>query len=356
MNDQQLQKSGSDDVPLRFARALLVQARHNGLDIEAVLRSAQFPFDPLSDDSSQWRPISARQYSRLCVALFAQLQDESGGILSGVRTPPGATRLFLYSIIHCATLQEAMERAIAFNRACRERNGKVRRHEIVRSPDGKLATLHYLSATVGEDLKQAAVLPPQDAVLCSMAMWLRVCGWLIGKDIELLAAGCAGPAPTRRGGLQHFFPCPLSFNEATNWISFAASHLDSPLLRSEEDLENYLRVAPYYTVVNPAQGEATLGARIRRQLGSDLRGELPSFEELAQQLNMSARTLRRRLLDEGTSYQRIKDTLRRDAAIAYLNNPQLSIGDVAELVGFSDPSAFHRSFKRWTGLSPGDFR
>ena len=71
---------------------------------------------------------------------------------------------------------------------------------------------------------------------------------------------------------------------------------------------------------------------------------------------MSARTLRRRLDKEGTSYQRIKDGARRDAAIAFLNNPALTVSDVAELIGFSDPSAFHRSFKRWTGVSPGEYR
>ena len=71
---------------------------------------------------------------------------------------------------------------------------------------------------------------------------------------------------------------------------------------------------------------------------------------------MSARTLRRRLEREGTSYQRIKDNARRDAAISLLRGDGLTVSEVAERVGFSDPSAFHRSFKKWTGLSPGSFR
>ena len=84
--------------------------------------------------------------------------------------------------------------------------------------------------------------------------------------------------------------------------------------------------------------------------------ELPSFEELTGMLNMSARTLRRRLEREGTSYQRIKDNARRDLAITLLSRNRMTVSDVAEWVGFSDPSAFHRSFKKWTGLSPGEYR
>ena len=83
---------------------------------------------------------------------------------------------------------------------------------------------------------------------------------------------------------------------------------------------------------------------------------MPSFEELTGLLNMSARTLRRRLEKEGTSYQRIKDNARRDVAITLLSREGLTVSAVAEQVGFSDPSAFHRSFKQWTGQSPGSYR
>ena len=71
---------------------------------------------------------------------------------------------------------------------------------------------------------------------------------------------------------------------------------------------------------------------------------------------MSARTLRRRLEKEGTSYQRIKDNARRDAAITLLSRTRLPVAEIAVRVGFSDPSAFHRSFKKWTGLAPGEYR
>jgi AraC-like DNA-binding protein len=71
---------------------------------------------------------------------------------------------------------------------------------------------------------------------------------------------------------------------------------------------------------------------------------------------MAAATVRRRLQEEGESYQSIKDQLRRDLAISYLSDSGRSVVDIALELGFAEPSAFHRAFKKWTGASPGEFR
>jgi AraC-like DNA-binding protein len=84
--------------------------------------------------------------------------------------------------------------------------------------------------------------------------------------------------------------------------------------------------------------------------------EVPDFEALAAELNMTAATMRRRLAEEGASYQGIKDQLRRDLAISYLSHSNRSVMDIALELGFSERSAFHRAFLKWTGASPGEFR
>jgi AraC-like DNA-binding protein len=66
--------------------------------------------------------------------------------------------------------------------------------------------------------------------------------------------------------------------------------------------------------------------------------------------------MRRRLHEEGSSYQGIKDQLRRDLAISYLSHSERSVMDIALELGFSERSAFHRAFRKWTGASPGEFR
>jgi AraC-like DNA-binding protein len=339
----------NEPVPLEFARTLLVQAQAYGRDVNAMLASADFPFNPL-EPPTQSSFVSVEQYSRLCMELFRELADESGGVMAGSPTPFGTTRLLLHSIIHCGNLRSALERAIEFNACCRERRGEVRANELVIEPDTRLATLHYYSVADPSDP------PPQEGALCSLSMWLRLCGWLIGQYIDVVSATCAGPAPESQLAIRHFFPCPVLFDAQTNSVSFSARHLDAPIVRTEEELARFLPVAPYHVVIKPVASDASITARIRALLGEDFREEMPSFEELTGMLNMSPRTLRRRLEKEGTSYQRIKDNARRDVAITLLSRHGMTVSDVAEWVGFSDPSAFHRSFKKWTGLSPGEYR
>ena len=340
----------NEPVPLSFVRALLVQASNANLDASALLRQAGFPWNPLQQDAEPQVFISVEQYSRLCMALFQALNDESGGAVGDCKTPWGSTRLLLFSLLHCGNLRAAMERAIEFNASCRERRGEVRVHELVADTAARTVSLRYFSAA------DAQHPPRQSGALCGMAMWMRVCGWLTGQYIDIVSATCVGPEPGSLVPLRHFFHCPVEFDSDCNTVTFSARHLDAPLLRSEADVEEFLRVAPYHVVIRPIASEVSITTRIRSLLGDDLGGELPSFEELTGMLNMSPRTLRRRLEKEGTSYQRIKDNARRDIAISLLSRARMTVSDVAERVGFSDPSAFHRSFKKWTGQSPGEYR
>jgi AraC-like DNA-binding protein len=101
---------------------------------------------------------------------------------------------------------------------------------------------------------------------------------------------------------------------------------------------------------------SSLSARIRRRLRQLLPGDVPDFDRLAGELNMTSATMRRRLHEEGSSYQGIKDQLRRDLAIGYLSHSERSVMDIALELGFSERSAFHRAFRKWTGASPGEFR
>ena len=337
----------NDAVPMGFTRALLVQARAHDRDVDGMLERARFPFDPLSGEV-QTVFVSREQYSRLCRELFRELGDESGGVMPDVRTPVGTTRMIALSMLGSGNLASAMRRAVEFNACCRVRHGAEVSNRLLLDDARKEATLTYLC---GDDGPEA-----QASVLCSLAMWLRFCGWLIGQSIDITEAACAGPEPAFIAGIRHFFPCPVLFDQPVNAVTFSARHLEAELIRDESQLREFLTLAPYHIVIEPQPSTSSVTYRIRAILGDDFREEMPSFEALTGLLNMSARTLRRRLEREGTSYQRIKDNARRDVAISLLSHQGMTVSQVAEQVGFSDPSAFHRSFKKWTGQSPGSYR
>jgi AraC-like DNA-binding protein len=282
------------------------------------------------------------------VELFRVIGDESGGAMPGVPTPPGTMRLIALSMINSANLTAALKRAIEFNAVCRVRQGAGIVNQLLVDERAKEASLTYFSS---EDEPGT-----QHSVLCSLGIWLRFCGWLIGQHIDVTGAACAGPRPAFTAGVRHFFPCPVQYDQPANSVTFSVRHLEVPIVRDEAQLEAFLHLAPYHLVIQPQASTLSITHRIREILGDDFRRELPSFEELTQLLHMSARTLRRRLEREGTSYQRIKDNARRDIAISLLSRDGLTVSEVAEQTGFSDPSAFHRSFKKWTGQSPGSYR
>jgi AraC-like DNA-binding protein len=102
------------------------------------------------------------------------------------------------------------------------------------------------------------------------------------------------------------------------------------------------------------KAEATIDA-VRRHLAGELGKGQPTLEQIAPRLHMSPRTLHR-LEDEGSSFRQMLSEVRRELASRHLMERRLAIGEIAFLLGFSEPSAFHRAFKRWTGHAPLTYR
>lgn len=99
-----------------------------------------------------------------------------------------------------------------------------------------------------------------------------------------------------------------------------------------------------------------LTARVKREIVALLKGEEPTLAVVADRLNLGVRTLQLHLKDEGTTYQQVLDEVRKALAVEHLREPNLSTTDIAYLLGFAEPSVFFRSFKKWTGETPGAFR
>jgi AraC-like DNA-binding protein len=120
-------------------------------------------------------------------------------------------------------------------------------------------------------------------------------------------------------------------------------------------MKEFLRSAPANFLVK-YKNSASLSAQIRRRLRLLSPAAWPDFATLAKQLNLSQATLRRRMDDEGESYRNILDDLRRDLAIGLLGDNRKNLAEIADTLGFSETSAFHRAFKKWTGARPGEYR
>ena len=95
---------------------------------------------------------------------------------------------------------------------------------------------------------------------------------------------------------------------------------------------------------------------MHQAIWAELSSGPPTLPETARALGISTRTMQRQLKEEGTTYAEVLDALRREMAAGLLHNHTLAIYEVAFLLGYSEPSTFYRAFRRWHGMSPGDYR
>ena len=179
--------------------------------------------------------------------------------------------------------------------------------------------------------------------------------WLVGRRIALLEGQFACPEPAAAHEYRVLFCEALRFDADATTLVFARSVLQLPVVQTAVTLREFLRGAPANFLVK-YRDPKSLAARIRRRLRERPVAEWPAFEQFCAELHLSEATLRRRLRDEGHTYQSIKDDLRRDQAIALLQGSRRSLPDIAAALGFAEPSAFYRAFKKWTGGKPSDYR
>src|SRR5882724_11158342 len=161
-------------------------------------------------------------------------------------------------------------------------------------------------------------------------------------------------APDGAPKYSEMFECPVLFSQCENQLRFDAAWLDrTPKLGNEI---TYLTVVELCDrLIEDLQLRLGLAGKVRQLLLANLLRPL-SFSGVASNLNMSARTLRRKLREEKTSFRNLVDELRMEMAIRYLRETDLTVEHISESLGFSDVANFRQAFRRWTNAAPHKFR
>ena len=138
-------------------------------------------------------------------------------------------------------------------------------------------------------------------------------------------------------------------------MTFRQRDLQRPLLSADPDLAGYMDGLAEEVLASLAR-EGSLLEQIRRTIWMDLSGGRVSLKAVARRLGMGARSLQRRLKNEGTSFMGVLDDLRHEMAVQLLHDDRVAVYEIAFLLGYSDPSTFFRAFRRWEGKSPHEYR
>ncbi len=158
------------------------------------------------------------------------------------------------------------------------------------------------------------------------------------------------PADTRVH--EQFFQGEIQWNAPRNELVISSEIANLPLTKADSAMASFFE--RHVERLLEQSGTRTDGAatKLKAFLLREVQSGLPTLQTAAARLGMSPRTLKRRLQEEGTTFQDLLDEVRCDLAKRYLEAQKVSVGEVSFLLGFSEPSAFHRAFKRWTGTTP----
>lgn len=339
-------------VHVQHVRAVLLAARRRGVDAGALLRRAGLPAELLDSDGASGDGhgadrVDSRRFGRLVRRVWAALDDELIGF-GGAPTRVGTFAMMGHVVVHGSRdLREALHRAGTFYSLFPGGPGLRLVEPAVPEGEGggpDEARLEFDLSGYDDPLHLGA----EATVLVAH----RFAGWLVRRRLGLRRVEFAHPEPRHSAEYALLFGAPCVFGAGRTAAVLDRADLDEPVLRDADALADFLRRAPDGVLVCSEWGSTATG-RVRHLIGRALpAGPVPTPEELAERLSVSPQTLRRRLAAEGTTYQRLRDEVRRDHAIAELAAGRVSIERLSRRLGFSEPSAFHRAFRRWTGETP----
>jgi AraC-like DNA-binding protein len=323
-------------TPIAFAQAILRAYEKYDADPSQALRSARIAPGDLQRAETR---ITAIQLETLAHLAMRELDDEALGWFSR-RLPWGS-----YGML-CRASLSAPNLGVALKRWCRHH--RLLTDDIIlecsaRGPEAQVS--------IAENKRLHGMRE-----LCLLTNLRQLHGygcWLIDSDIPLHRIELPFQAPRHADVYSLLFPGPVHFGASQARISFDARYLLLPLRRDERALRKMLARALRFTV-KQYRSDRLMFPKLRELLRADR--SLRTGESIASALNVSLRTLHRRLHEEGATLQKLKDEVRRDLATEHLVRTSRSIKQIARDVGFHNEKSFMRAFKQWTGESPVGYR
>ncbi|MDO7896695.1 AraC family transcriptional regulator [Pseudomonas citrulli] len=310
--------------------------KHDGLPSDALLAGSGISTADLSRADTR---ITTNQEMQVCANAVALKRDI--GLELGRDMHVSSYGMLGYALLTSATLGDALRLALHY--------------------PALLGTLFELNLEdAGDDVwlcasdyRENPALAVFNAEFCMVSLKV-ICNDLLGHPLPLRAARFEHSAPDYQARYGAHFDCPVHFDSRDNGFAFDRQWLGQPLPLADP-ITHHAMAERCRRQNTEFTGRQAWLARIRQLLGAQL-DAAPGLESLAEQMNCSARTLRRHLKELGCSYQELLDELRFERAKQMLWEDQLPIYRIAELLGFSETASFRHAFVRWSGVAPSQFR
>ncbi|MCP3872392.1 MAG: AraC family transcriptional regulator [Desulfobacteraceae bacterium] len=288
------------------------------------------------------KKLTVTQVTRVLKKAVLLTGDENLGLQIGLRSR-FLPNIVCYIMINCLTVGDALLKYCRYKRIFNDDtnvrlsvyNGNANLEMDSNSPE--LSSLRVFN----------------DYLLTSMYVFLR---FLTKGEFNPTWVHLNHDQPENLSEYNKAFSCPISFSQPTNSLIFTRESLNLAIKCPNQDLLNHFEEYAQ-KALNKISKQDSLPKTISRMLIKIIQnGNTPSVELIASRFNMSVRKLQGLLEKEKTSYKKLLHSVKKELAFAYLSDRQISSSEVSYLIGFSEPSAFYRAFKKWTGSTPSQFR
>jgi AraC-like DNA-binding protein len=322
-------------LPLCYLRLLTVPAAARGVDTEAMLRRAGLA--PLQL-AAPFHPVPPSQVGRALRGLRRATRDD----LLGLGERPlrlGTFVLVVRQMLQASTLGEGLRLGCSLYRALWPECSLRLRQE------GAQAVLDVVDAQSERPWRNTSHLFLLHAAAGLMS-WMTQCAIPLSSATLPALPGCAG-APS-------LFNPPTQVGRAGQ-LRFEARWLEQRVVADLKGLRAFLHFWPLGRLP-PYRSDQPVQVQVRQFLRSVDLDRLPTLPELARAMGWTPKALRRQLSEEGGSWRAIVESLRCESAMRLLDRPELTVAEIGYRLGFSEPSAFHRAFKRASGQTPLEYR
>ncbi len=314
-----------------------------GLDVNALRKAAGLTDAMLADPDGR---VAAERHVALWEAISLDPRAVSFGLWLGKNMSLGTLGVVGYVMQHAPDLRAALASLERFNGLLGDGVGP---HV---SERGEQLVLHRVEPPRLARLQAVSIAAP----LGTVTILRELANLRVGEPLALEAAFQHPPLPADAlSELESSIGCPLRFNESETRLVLSRAALERPVVAPNHGLFAYLE-RHAETLQARVRATASIAGRVRELLTLRLREGEPEQGTVARQLALSERTLQRRLQDEGVTFAGLLDEVRADLSRMYLGDSQLAVFEIAFLLGYSEPSAFNRAFRRWTGQTPSEFR
>jgi AraC-like DNA-binding protein len=325
-------------------RALVFGATARGIDAKALVERAGIPAALLSPQTlgDPDGRVPAAHVVRLWEFLPEVLADDSFGVSLAALAAGAPLSVGWWVVWSSPTLRQGLEQGVRYQRLL---------HDQAR---GEFS----LDSREGVYRHQVGALPeraPRHAIEFGFASFARFARRATGRDIAPSRVSFQHAAPRDLAQHRAAFGHRIEFNQERDELAYDRETLELPLLTADASLQEVVE-SHARGLLRSFPDDGGLDARLRQAICEQLRRGPLALEVIASRVGMAPRTLQRRLGQEGTSFASVVDSVRHELAEGYLRDRRVSVQETAFLLGFSDVSAFHRAFVRWTGQTPRRFQ